>query len=141
LAVLDSNASRIHLVTLYKEMFLSKGTELTVSSSLGTPVNIRIVRTNALNTAVTIFNGQGRSLVPLVVEFPIERGGMFREMAYYTSAHPALLSPDLSRSGRAYVRRMLDLAVARLKEKGTFISPQIVDVAERLCAVEHVDHD
>ena len=29
----------------------------------------------------------------------------------------------------------------RLREKGAFISPQIVDVAERLCLVEHVDHD
>ncbi len=140
LAVLDSNPSRIHLVTLYKEMFLSKGSELTVPSSLGTPLNIRILRANGVNTAVTIFDSQGRSLVPLVVEFPIERGGMFREMAYYTSAHPALLSPDLSRSGRAYVHRMLDLAVKRLRDKGTFISPQIVDVAERLCLVEHVDH-
>jgi hypothetical protein len=90
---------------------------------------------------VAVFDTQGRSLVPLVVEFPIEKRGVFREMAYYTSAHPALLSPDLSRSGRAYVHRMIDLAVRRLREKGTFISPQIVAVAERLCLVEHVDHD
>jgi hypothetical protein len=62
-------------------------------------------------------------------------------MAYYTSAHPALLSNDLTRSGQAYVRSMLDLAVKRLREKGAFISPQIVDVAERLCLVEHVDHE
>ncbi|HCX30968.1 MAG TPA: hypothetical protein DHU55_14560, partial [Blastocatellia bacterium] len=82
-----------------------------------------------------------RSLVPLVVEFPIEKGGVFREMAYYTSAHPALLSPDLSRAGRAYVHRMIDLAVKRLREKGTVIAPEIVTVAERLCLVEHVDHD
>ena len=79
--------------------------------------------------------------MPLVVEYPIEKRGVFREMAYYTSAHPALLSPDLSRAGRAYVHRMIDLAVRRLREKGTFISPQIVEVAERLCLVEHVDHD
>jgi hypothetical protein len=90
---------------------------------------------------VAIFDNQGRSLTPLVVEFPIEKRGVFREMAYYTSAHPALLSPDLSRAGRAYVHRMIDLAVRRLREKGTFISPQIVTVAERLCLVEHVDHD
>jgi hypothetical protein len=36
---------------------------------------------------------------------------------------------------------MLDLAVKRLSEKGVTISPQLVDVAERLCVVEHVDHD
>jgi hypothetical protein len=38
-----------------------------------------------VNTAVTIFDDKNRSLVPLVVEFPIERAGKFREMAYYTS--------------------------------------------------------
>jgi hypothetical protein len=141
LAVLDHNASRIHLVTLFKETFLTKGSELTVPSSLGTQLSVRVVRANGVNTAVAVFDSQGRSLVPLVVEFPIEKRGVFREMAYYTSAHPALLSPDLSRSGRAYVHRMIDFAVKRLRDKGTFISPQIVDVAERLCLVEHVDHD
>ena len=141
LAALDRTTSRIHLISLYKESFLTKGSELTAPSSFGTPLNIRIIRANGVNTAVAIFDNQGRSLVPLVVEFPIEKRGVFREMAYYTSAHPALLSPDLSRAGRAYVHRMIDLAVKRLRDKGTFISPQIVDVAERLCLVEHVDHD
>ena len=141
LAVLDRSTSRIHLVTLDKETFLTKGSELTVTSSLGMPLNVRILRANGVNTAVAIFDSQGRSLVPLVVEFPIERRGLFREMAYYTSAHPALLSPDLSRSGRAYIHRMIDLAVRRLRERGNVISPQVVDVAERLCLVEHVDHD
>jgi len=140
LAALD-RTSRIHLITLYKETFLTKGSELIVPSSLGMPLNVRILRANGVNTAVAIFDNQGRSLAPLVVEFPIEKRGVFREMAYYTSAHPALLSPDLSRSGRAYVHRMIDLAVRRLREKGNFISPQIIDVAERLCLVEHVDHD
>jgi hypothetical protein len=141
LAALDRTASRIHLLTLYKDTFLTKGSEMTVTSSLGTPLSIRILRANGVNTAVAIFDTQGSSLVPLVVEFPIEKRGVFREMAYYTSAHPALLSPDLSRSGRAYVHRMIDLAVKRLREKGNVISPQIIDVAERLCLVEHVDHD
>jgi len=141
LAALDRNTSRIHVITVDNEVFLTKGSEITAPSSLGTTVNIRVLRANGVNTAVAIFDSQGRSLVPLVVEFPIERRGVFREMAYYTSAHPALLSPDLSRSGRAYVQRMIDLATRRLKEKGIVISPQIVDVAERLCLVEHVDHD
>ena len=140
-AALDPTTARIHLITVYKEVFLTKGSEITAPSSLGTTVNIRVLRANGVNTAVAIFDSEGRSLVPLVVEFPIEKRGVFREMAYYTSAHPALLSPDLSRSGRAYVHRMIDLANKRLKEKGIVISPQIIDVAERLCLVEHVDHD
>lgn len=141
LAALDRTTSRVHLITVAKETFLSKGSELTMTSSLGTPVSVRVLRANGVNTAVAIFDMQGRSLAPLVVEFPIEKRGLFKEMAYYTSAHPALLSPELTRSGRAYVHRMIDLAARRLRERGTFISPQIIDVAERLCLVEHVDHD
>lgn len=140
-AALDQTTARIHQVTLPKEIFLAKGSELTVNSSLGTPLNVRILRANGVNTAVTLFDPAGRSLAPLLVEFPIEKRGVFRELAYYTSAHPALLSPELSRSGQTYVRMMVDLAANRLREKGIIISPQIVDVAERLCLVEHVDHD
>jgi hypothetical protein len=141
LAALDRTTSRVHLISLSKETFLQKGSEVTMTSSLGTPVNVRILRANGVNTAVAIFDQQGRSLAPLVVEFPIEKRGLFREMAYYTSAHPALLSPELTRSGRAYVHRMIELAAKRLRERGTFISPQVIDIAERLCLVEHVDHD
>lgn len=141
LAAIDLTSSRVHLMTLYKDSFLTKGAELTMTSSLGLPLSVRILRANGVNTAVAIFDGQGNSLVPLVVEYPIEKKGIFREMAYYTSAHPALLSPELSRSGRAYVHRMIDLAAHRLREKGKFISPQIIAVAERLCLVEHVDHE
>ena len=141
MAALDRTTSRIHLVPMYKPTFLKKGAEATMTSSLGVQLNVRILRANGVNTAVAIFDPEGRALVPLVVQYPIERGGVFREMAYYTSVHPALFSPELARSGQAYVRTMLDLAVQRLREKGKFISPQIVDVAERLCLVEHVDHD
>ncbi|MGH9906499.1 MAG: hypothetical protein ACRD8U_13070 [Pyrinomonadaceae bacterium] len=141
IAALDQTTARIHQVTLPKQVFLTKGSELTVNSSLGTALNVRILRANGVNTAVTLFDPAGRSLAPLLVEFPIEKRGVFRELAYYTSAHPALLSPDLSRSGQAYVRMMVDLAAKRLREKGILISPKIVDVAERLCLVEHVDHD
>jgi len=141
IAALDRSTSYIHLVTLSKETFLTKGAETTLTSSLGTLLNIRVLRANGVNTAVSISDPQGRSLSPLLVQFPIEKGGLFREMAYYTSAHPALISTDLVRSGQSYVHNMLDLANKRLREKGSFISPDIVDVAERLCIVEHIDHD
>ena len=141
LALLEQGTARTHLLTLSKQTFLSKGAEVTMTTSLGTPVTLRVLRANGVNTAVTVSDNTGRSLTPLAIEFPIEKGGVFREMAYYTSAHPALLSPELARSGQSYVRSMIDLAIKRLREKGAFISPNIVDVAERLCLVEHVDHD
>ncbi len=140
-AVFDRPSGRIHLLTVPKETFLRKGAEVTLTTSLGTPVNVRVLRANGVNTAVTVADNFGHSLVPLVVEFPIEKGGLFREMAYYSSAHPALLSSDLVQSGRLYIKTMLDLAAKRLREKGAYISPQTVDVAERLCLVEHVDHE
>jgi hypothetical protein len=141
IAAYEPGASRTHLITLSKETFLTKGSEVTVPSSLGVPVTIRVLRANGVNTALSLVTPDGTSLVPLTVEYPIERNGLFREMAYYTSAHPALLSNDLTRSGQAYVRNMLDLAVKRLSDKGVAISPQLVDIAERLCIVEHTDHD
>ena len=140
LATLERTTGHVHLLNISKETFLTKGSEITLPSSLGTLLTLRVLRANGVNTAVTVTDQNNQPFVPLVVEFPIERKGVFREMAYYTSAHPALLSADLTKTGRAYVRNMLDLAAQRLQEKGTLISPHIIDVAERLCLVEHVDH-
>src|SRR5215216_1864449 len=140
-AALDRENARTHFITISKQTFLTKGAEVNTVTSEGTSVTLRIVRANGVNTAMTIFTPDGKSLAPLTIEYPIERGGKFLETAYYTSAHPALLSTDLSRSGQSYVRNMLDLAAKRLRDKGVAISPQIVDVAERLCVVEHVDHE
>ncbi|HYO90898.1 MAG TPA: hypothetical protein VEQ40_04650, partial [Pyrinomonadaceae bacterium] len=141
LAALDPSTSQIHLITLPKDIFLRRGSEATVTTQLGATVSLRIIRANGVNTAVTVFeSATNRSFVPLLVEYPIERNGYLREMAYYTSAHPALLSADIVNAGKAYTRTMLDLAARRLRDKGVFISPQILDIAERLLIVEHVDH-
>jgi len=141
IAALDRETARTHFITISKQTFLTKGAEVNTVSSEGTNVDVRVIRANGVNTALTIFTPEGKSLVPLTIEYPIERGGKFLETAYYTSAHPALLSADLVRSGQSYVRNMLDLAAKRLRDKGVAISPEIADVAERLCVVEHVDHE
>ncbi len=140
IAALERETARTHFITISKETFLTKGAEVNTVSSLGTSVNVKILRANGVNTAMTIFTPTGQSLAPLTIEYPIEKNGVFKELAYYTSAHPALLSNDLVRSGQSYVRNMLDLAATRLRDRGVAISPQIIDVAERLCIVEHVDH-
>jgi hypothetical protein len=141
IAALDRETAKTHFITISKQTFLTRGAEVNTTTSEGTNVNVRIVRANGVNTALTIFTPDGKSLTPLTIEYPIERGGKFLETAYYTSAHPALLSQDLVHSGQSYVRNMLDLAAKRLRDKGVAISPQLVDVAERLCVVEHVDHE
>ena len=139
-AVLPDN-SRIHLIRVPKQTFLKKGSEVSAVTSLGLPVDVRIVRANGVNTAVTIFDHDNRALAPLLVEYPIERRGAFREMAYYTSAHPGLLSPDLTKAGQLYVNSMVELAAKRLRDKGVPVAQNLVDIAKRLCVVEHIDHD
>ena len=139
-AALDRENARTHFITVSKQTFLTRGAEINTITSEGTNVTVRILRANGVNTAMTIFTPDGKSLAPLTIEYPIERRGKFLETAYYTSAHPELLSKDLVRSGQSYVRNMLDLAAKRLRDKGVPISPMLVDVAERLCVVEHVDH-
>lgn len=141
LAALLPESSHLHLIRISKESFLKKGSEISVTTSLGLPVQVRILRANGVNTAVTIFDQKNRSLVPLLVEFPIERRGVFREMAYYTSAHPALLTPDLTKAGQLYVNSMVEFAAKRLREKHKPIAQNLVEIAKRLCIVEHVDHD
>jgi hypothetical protein len=140
-AALLPETSQIHLIRIGKQTFLKKGSELSATTSLGLPVSVRVVRANGVNTAVTVFDEKNRTLLPLAVEFPIERKGVFREMAYYTSAHPALLSAELMKSGQVYVNSMVDLAAKRLKERGSNIAPNLIDVAKRLCIVEHTDHE
>lgn len=140
LAALDDKTSQIHLVNIPKETFLKKGSEMSLMTSLGANVRLRIIRANGVNTAVTVTDSAGRSFVPLIVEYPIERGGSLHEVAYYVSAHPALLSPEVVKTGQNYVRTMIDLAVKRLKDKGVNIPSNLVDIAERLCIVEHADH-
>ena len=141
IAALLPETSQIHLIRVNKQTFLTKGAEISGVSTMGLPVQLRIVRANGVNTAVTIFDDKNRSLLPLVVEFPIEHGGKFREMAYYTSAHPALLSADLMKAGQTYVNSMVDLAARRLRDRGNPINPMLVDIAKHLCIVEHVDHE
>jgi hypothetical protein len=140
LAVLDPEDSRLHLLTLPKATFTRTGSELTLASTHGVPLRLRVVRANYTNTAVVVSDLAGRQLTPLLVEYPIEKFGRYRETAYYSSAHPALITPELVKQGQAYVRTMVDLAAKRLKEKGFHMTPEVLDMAERLCVVEHIDH-
>lgn len=139
LAVEDA-AARLHLLTLPKSTLLQAGAEVQLLSSLGTPMTLRVVRPNYVNTAVRVLDAAGAELQPLLLKYPLEKGGAVKELAYYTSAHPSVSTPALTRRGRAYVRNGLDAAAAELAAKGLPIDPAIVDAAERLCFVEHVDH-
>ena len=139
LAVEDA-AARLHVVSLPKETFLKPGTRVQLLSSLGVPLTVHVVRPNYVNTAVRVLDAAGQELAPLVVKYPLEKGGKLKELAYYTSAHPSVSTPALTREGRRYVREQLDAAAAGLAAEGMPVDPSVVDAAERLCFVEHVDH-
>ncbi|HKG13860.1 MAG TPA: hypothetical protein VKB12_10990 [Pyrinomonadaceae bacterium] len=139
LAVGDSDGG-VRTLTVSKEEFLKKGNALTLPSSDGEPLRLTVVRPNYVNTAVRVSDASGRELQPLAVRYPVEKGGALKEVAYYTSAHPSVESPEIVRAGRDYVHEKLNAAVARLASKGERISPEVVDIAERLCVVEHTDH-
>jgi hypothetical protein len=141
LAAFDPETSQKIIFSLPKNEFLIKDADLLANTEPGHTVRVHVVRANGVNTAVTIVDAStGRALVPLLVQFPIVKGGVVTEMAYYTSAHPALLSPSITSTGKSYVRTMLDAAAERLAQDGVTVSPDIVDIAEHLCVVEHTDH-
>jgi len=140
-AAFDTETSQTSTFSLPKTEFLVKDANLSATVEPGRTMRVHVVRANGVNTAMTVTDeSTGRSLVPLMVQFPIVKGGTMSEMAYYTSAHPALLSTALTMAGRTYVRKMLDAAAARLAQDGVNISPDVVDIAEHLCIVEHTDH-
>jgi hypothetical protein len=140
-AAYDPAASQTAIFSLPKIEFLKKDAVLLTNTDSGHALQVHVVRANGVNTAVTVTDtSNGRSLVPLVAEFPIVKGGAVTEMAYYTSAHPALLSPSITSAGQTYVRTMLDAAAQRLAKTGVIIPTDIVDIAEHLCIVEHTDH-
>lgn len=140
LAALDESAGRMVFVPLSKDDFLTKDADLMATANSGQTLRVHVVRANGVNTAVSVSSSTGEQLVPLLVQYPIVRGGSITEVGYYTSVHPALVSSGLSTAGQSYVRTMLDAAAARLAAQGIVVPADIVDVAEHLCIVEHTDH-
>jgi hypothetical protein len=141
LATLDPETSQINLLSVPKDSFLVKGADFLASTQLGRTVRLHVISANGVNTAVTVTDTvTGRSLFPLVAEYPIVKKGALSETAYYTSAHPALLVPEIISAGKSYVTTMLDQAARHLAENGVIISPDIVNVAQHLVIVEHTDH-
>jgi hypothetical protein len=141
LAALDPETSQINIFSVPKDSFLIKGSKLAAITQLGRSVLVNVISPNGVNTAVTITDpANGRQFVPLVVQYPIVKSGNITETAYYTSAHPALLSPEVISDGNSYVTTMLETAAKHLADNGVNISRDIINIAEHLVIVEHTDH-
>ena len=104
LAVGDASDVAIQLLQVPKAVFLSPDAETFVTTAAGARLKLRVVRANYVNTAVSVTDAAGHALEPLLVRYPVEKGGTLSEVAYYTSAHPALAQPELVRAGGQYVR-------------------------------------
>ena len=141
LAALDQETSQINIFSVPKDSFLIKGAKLAATTQLGRSVLVNVISPNGVNTAVTVTDvATGRQFIPLVVQYPIVKSGVMTEMAYYTSAHPALLSAEIISAGNSYVTTMLESAAKHLADSGVSISRDIINIAEHLVIVEHTDH-
>ena len=134
------NNGKLDYVSMLKTEFLSRNSEFSTVSRNGTPVTIRTIRGNGVNTPVVILDDKNRAHLPLLVQYPREENGELIEMAYYVSTHPGLVTPEVVNAGRFYLRNVIDTARERLRQKGIYIQPKVADIAERLALVEHVDH-
>ncbi|MFN2411893.1 MAG: hypothetical protein ABR535_02400 [Pyrinomonadaceae bacterium] len=137
----DWNRGTIDFVVLTKESFLSIESDKAATSQNGRSLTIRTIRGNGVNTPITIVDERGQPQLPLLVQYPVERGGRYIETAYYMSSHPGLITPEVVAAGKYYVRNVIELAREKLRDEGVFIQPKLADIAERLATVEHVDHE
>lgn len=139
-AFFDWDTNEVDYAVIMKSAFLDSNSDAMTRSENGKWVRIRTIRGNGVNTPIMVIDGNNKPHLPLVVQYPIEKYGKFVEMAYYVSTHPGMVTPETVNAGKIYVRNTLNAARAKLREQGIFIQPKVVDIAERLALVEHVDH-
>ncbi len=140
LAFHDWTTNDLDFVVLTKESFLSTSSDVAVTSENGRSFVVKTIRGNGVNTPVRIVDSRGVSHLPILVQYPRVDKGIYQETAYYMSTHPGLVTPEVVGAGRIYVRNVIDIARQKLAERGIAIEAKTADVAERLAAVEHVDH-
>jgi len=141
IAYMDPRTQQIDFVTLSKDLYLKTNAVNTAVSTTGKSMTVRTIRANGVNTPVQVIDNNGVAQLPLMVQYPVEKGGRYVETAYYMSTHPGLVTPEVVNAGRLYVRNVIEIARDHLRQKGINILPGISDIAERLATVEHVDHD
>lgn len=139
-AFYDRTTKNIDYVTMTKDAFLTKDGEYILTSGAMKMIKFRTIRPNGVNTPVTIVDLSGIVHIPLMVQYPVVRGGIYYETAYYMSTHPGLVTPEVISAGKYYVASTIDSAREKLRQRGISISPKVADIAERLSIVEHVDH-
>lgn len=139
-AFYDWKAQRIDYIVVTKDAFLSTKFDTSAMSAEGKAITVHTIRGNGVNTPLVLRDDSGQPQLPLLVQYPVEKGGRYIETAYYMSTHPGLVTPEVVNAGRLYVRNVIEIARDRLKAKSIYIQPKVADIAERLATIEHVDH-
>jgi hypothetical protein len=140
IAFYDVKTKQIDFVSMGRDAFLTRGVPFAVMSTNGRQLTSVTIRANGVNTPLTLRDETGTYHLPLMVQYPVIRNGVFVETAFYMSTHPGLATPEVVSAGQLYVRNTIDIARTVLREKGFRIDPIVADMAERLAVVEHVDH-
>jgi hypothetical protein len=141
IAFMDPRTSKIGFVTLTKDTYLKTGAVNSGVSTDGKIITVRTIRANGVNTPIQVVSDEGIAQLPLMVQYPVEKGGKFIETSYYMSTHPGLVTPEVVNAGKLYVHNVIEISRQRLSQKGISIQSGVADIAERLATVEHVDHD
>lgn len=131
---------KIDYIVIGKDAFLTTNGLTSAISTNGRQMTTRTIRANGVNTPIAITDENGQAQLPLMIQYPVERGGRYIETAYYMSTHPGLVTPEVVSAGRFYIRNVIEIARDQLRNKGYLIQPKVADIAERLATVEHVDH-
>ena len=140
IAYYDWRDKKIDYIVISKDAFLTPNSPTTAVSSNGRQVTSNTIRANGVNTPIVITDESGQPQLPLLIQYPVEKGGRYIETAYYMSTHPGLVTPEVVSAGRFYVHNVIEIARDQLRNKGYAIQPKVADIAERLATVEHVDH-
>ena len=140
IAYYDWRDKKLDYIVISKDAFLTPNVQTAAMSANGRLMTSRTLRANGVNTPIVITDESGQPQLPLLVQYPVEKGGRYTETAYYMSTHPGLVTPEVVNAGRFYVHNVIEIARDQLRNKGYSIQPKVADIAERLATVEHVDH-
>ena len=99
LAFLDSKTHHIDFAVMTKEAFLSTTSDKTTVSQNGKSLIVRTIRGNGVNTPISIVDSYGVAHTPLIVQYPVVRGGKYMETAYYVSTHNGIVTPEVVSAG------------------------------------------
>ena len=89
----DWETGKIDYAVLTKDAYLDTKTDKQLISSNGKQITVRTIRGNGVNTPLMIFDDKMKTQLPLLVQYPVEKGGRFIETAYYISTHPGIVNP------------------------------------------------